>query len=69
VRAAIEPVSACAATRRSLGCRPSGDLLFDCSDGKVRIYAADSAYYVDHLDDEGLDYKDGLHYIGTLQCR
>jgi hypothetical protein len=46
----------------------SGDLLFDCGDGKARIYAADSAYYVDHLDDEGLDHKDGLYYIGTLRC-
>jgi hypothetical protein len=46
----------------------SGDLLFDCGDEKVDVYAEDNAYYVDHLDDEGLDHKDGLYYIGTLRC-
>lgn len=46
----------------------SGDLLFDCRGGKVDVYAGDSAYYVDHLDDEGLDHKDGLYYIGTVRC-
>lgn len=46
----------------------SGDLLFDCGDGKVDVYAGDNAYYVDHLDDEGLDHNHGLYYIGTLRC-
>jgi hypothetical protein len=46
----------------------SGDLLFDCGDGEVDVYAGDNAYYVDHLDDQGLDHKDGLYYIGTLRC-
>lgn len=43
-----------------------GDLLFETDTRKVHIYAEDSAYDVDFLDDEGLDHSHGLYYVGTL---
>ena len=43
-----------------------GDVLFDVTKGKTRIYVGDSAYQVDYLTDEGLDPLHGLYYIGTL---
>lgn len=46
----------------------AGDLLFDCIDGKARIYAADHTYVADCLQDEGLDHSHGLYYVGTLNC-
>jgi hypothetical protein len=47
----------------------TGDLLFDCVDDKVHIYAEDHTYVVQCLDDEGLDHSHGLYYIGTLSCK
>lgn len=47
----------------------AGDLLFDCVDHKVHIYAGDHTYNAECLDDEGLDHSHGLYYIGTLPTR
>jgi beta-lactamase superfamily II metal-dependent hydrolase len=46
----------------------AGDLLFDCVDWKVHIYASDHTYVANCLDDEGLDHAHGLYYVGTLGC-
>jgi len=45
----------------------TGDILFDNATGKTHIYVSDAVYNVNFLDDEGLDHKDGLYYLGTLQ--
>jgi beta-lactamase superfamily II metal-dependent hydrolase len=44
----------------------AGDVLFDCSAGKVDVYVEDHAYAADSLTDEGLDHEFGLYYVGTL---
>jgi len=45
----------------------TGDILFDCVTGKVHVYVDDHTYVAECLDDEGLDHKHGLYYVGTLQ--
>jgi hypothetical protein len=46
----------------------AGDLMFDCVEGKARIYAGSHTYVADCLEDEGLDHSHGLYYVGTLGC-
>ena len=43
----------------------AGDIVFECSEGKVRIYVSSDSYSVDFLANEGLPSGDG-HYVGTL---
>jgi hypothetical protein len=45
----------------------TGDMLFDCITGKVHVYVGDHNYEAECLDDESLDHKHGLYYVGTLQ--
>lgn len=47
----------------------AGDLLFQNDGNKVHIFAADSEYAVDYLDNDGLDHLDGLYYVGSLTTR
>ena len=44
----------------------AGDILFDVDGNQCHIYVEDTAYFVDFLEDEGLDHSHGLYYIGTL---
>jgi hypothetical protein len=46
----------------------AGDLLLDCVEQKVHIYASDHTYVAACLADEGLDHSHGLYYVGTLSC-
>lgn len=43
----------------------AGDIIFECTDGKVRVFVSNDDYFVDFLDDERNVYGDG-NYIGTL---
>jgi hypothetical protein len=45
----------------------TGDMLFDCIEGKAHIYVEDHNYVAACLDDEGKDHEHGLYYVGTLQ--
>jgi hypothetical protein len=45
----------------------TGDILFDCISGKVHVYVENHSYVAGCLEDEGLDHKHGLYYVGTLQ--
>lgn len=44
----------------------SGDVLFEAATGKAHIYVGDHTYNVDYLNDDGLDHRDGLYYLGSL---
>lgn len=44
----------------------AGDIVFDCIEGKVRIYVSSSTYSVDFLDDESLASSSWGTYLGTL---
>jgi len=43
----------------------AGDITFDCVSGKVRIYVSLDGYWVDFLENEGLEDSYGT-YVGTL---
>jgi len=47
-----------------------GDILFESGSGSAHIYVGDHSYSTgsDFLEDEGLDHKQGLYYLGTLRC-
>jgi hypothetical protein len=47
----------------------AGDLLFDCDEGKVHIYASEHTYVANCLDNEGRDHSHGLYYVGSLSTR
>jgi beta-lactamase superfamily II metal-dependent hydrolase len=49
---------------RTLTQNTAGDLTFVCKGNKVHIFASNSDYEVDHLDDEEVEGDD--YYIGTL---
>lgn len=44
----------------------AGDVLLDCRHGRVDVYASSHTYTCDGLYDDGLDYSEGLYYVGTL---
>jgi beta-lactamase superfamily II metal-dependent hydrolase len=46
----------------------SGDIAFDCSSDKIRVYVSDDTYLVDFLDNDDDEQCDGSlgNYIGTL---
>jgi beta-lactamase superfamily II metal-dependent hydrolase len=45
-----------------------GDIEIEAATKSARLYVSDNAYSVDFLEDEGLDHRDGLYYVGTLTC-
>ena len=47
----------------------AGDLLFKNNGSMVHLFAGDSEYAVDFLEDEGLGHSEGLYYFGSLTAR